>query len=107
MESAMNKEKFIEAIKARKEEVAHYQVNIDNYSAMIALLPCAWPEELLSHRETDPSLFLDQWSFEKIQLLSDLQFREKLRRTLTTERLEQRKSMLVLQVLEQKLEKMA
>jgi hypothetical protein len=107
MESTMNKEQLIEAVKARKEEVAHYQVNIDNYSAMIALLPGKWPEELLSHREADPSSFLDQWSFEDIQLLSDLQFREKLRRTLATERLEQRKALLVLQVLEQKLEGLA
>jgi hypothetical protein len=103
----MNKEQLAEVINVRKEEVAHYQVNIDNYSAMIAILPGVWPDRLLPHRDDDPSSFLDQWNFDEIQLLSDLQFREKLRRTLATERLEQRKSMLVLQVLEQRLEKMA
>ena len=98
----MNKEQLIEAIKQREAEIAHYQINIDNYSSMIALLP-QWPERLLLHRASDPVSFIEQWSFEEIQLLSDLQFKDKLERTLLTERLEQRKATFVLAALRQKL----
>jgi hypothetical protein len=99
----MNKEQLIEAIKQRESEIAHYQINIDNYTVMIALLP-QWPELLLSHRTADPVGFINDWSFKDIQLLSDLQFKDKLERTLLTERLEQRKATFVLKALQQKLE---
>jgi hypothetical protein len=99
----MNKEQLTEAIKQRKAEIAHYQVNIDNYTAMIGMLP-QWTEVLLAHRTADPVGFINDWSFEDIQLLSDLQFKDKLERTLLTERLEQRKATFVLKALQQKLE---
>ena len=98
----MNKEQLTEAIKQREAEIAHYQINIDNYSAMIALLP-QWPERLLPHRADEPVSFIEQWPFDEIQLLSDLQFKDKLERTLLTERLEQRKATFVLRALQQKL----
>lgn len=99
----MNEAQLTEAIKQREDEIAHYQINIDNYTAMIALLP-QWPERLLLHRTTEPVSFIEQWPFDEIQLLSDLQFKDKLERTLLTERLEQRKATFVLQALQQKLE---
>lgn len=94
----MNKKELSEEIKQREADIAHYQVNIDNYAAMIAMLP-EWPDELLPHRSAEPVSFIEQWPFEKIQLLSDLQFKDKLQRTLLTERLEQRKSVFVLEAL--------
>jgi hypothetical protein len=97
----MNKEQLQQALQQREQDVAGYQVNIDNYTAMIAMLP-EWPERLLPHRGAEPVSFLGQWPFEEIQLLSDLQFKDKLERTLLTERLEQRKSMFVLKALQQK-----
>lgn len=99
----MNKDQLTELIKQREADIAHYQVNIDNYAAMIAMLP-QWPEHLLPHRAEEPTTFIHDWPFEQIQLLSDLQFRDKLERTLLTERLEQRKSTFVLKALQQKLE---
>lgn len=99
----MNKEQLKQAIDQRVADIDHYQVNIDNYTAMIAMLP-EWPERLLPHRSAEPVSFLGQWPFEEIQLLSDLQFKDKLERTLLTERLEQRKSMFVLKALQQKVE---
>ena len=99
----MNKEQLTEAIKQREAEIAHYQINIDNYTAMIAMLP-QWPTQLLSHRTADPVSFINEWPFEDIQLLSDLQFKDKLERTLLTERLEQRKAAFVLKALQQKME---
>jgi hypothetical protein len=100
----MNQEQLREAIAQRNADIAHYQINIDNYEAMLAMLPSEWPAGLVAHRDSEPASFLDRWKFEDIQLLSDLQFREKLRRTLMTERLEQRKSKFVLRALQQKLE---
>lgn len=99
----MNKDQLIEVIKQREADIAHYQINIDNYTAMIAMLP-QWSEDMLPHRSVDPVSFISQWPFERIQLLSDLQFKDKLERTLLTERLEQRKSMFVLKALQQKME---
>jgi hypothetical protein len=99
----MNKEQLTEAIKQRETEIANYQINIDNYTAMIGMLP-KWTEVLLAYRTADPVGFINDWSFEDIQLLSDLQFKDKLERTLLTERLEQRKATFVLKALQQKLE---
>ena len=59
---------------------------------------------MLPHRAAEPVAFIEQWPFEEIQLLSDLQFKDKLERTLLTERLEQRKATFVLKALQQKLE---
>lgn len=98
----MNKEQLIAAIRQREDEISHYQINIDNYSSIIAMIP-DWPESLTDHRASDPVSFIGQWSFEKIQLLSDLQFKDKLERTLLTERLEQRKSKLVMAALRERL----
>lgn len=100
----MNKEQLLEAITQRKTDIAHYQINIDNYAAMIAMLPKEWPESLRAYRSAEPASLIDQWPFEDIQLLSDLQFKEKLERSLLTERLEQRKSAFVLKALQNRLE---
>ena len=100
----MDQKQLREVIAQRNADIAHYQVNIDNYEAMLAMLPSEWPAGLVAHRGSEPASFLDKWKFEDIQLLSDLQFRDKLRRTLVTEKLEQRKSIFVLLALQKKLE---
>jgi hypothetical protein len=99
----MNKEQLTEVIKQREAEIANYQINIDNYTAMIGMLP-KWTDTLVAYRTADPVGFINDWPFEDIQLLSDLQFKDKLERTLLTERLEQRKATFVLKALQQKLE---
>jgi hypothetical protein len=99
----MNKEQLTEVIKQREAEIANYQINIDNYTAMIGMLP-KWTDTLVAYRTADPVGFINDWPFEDIQLLSDLQFKDKLERTLLTDRLEQRKATFVLKALQQKLE---
>lgn len=98
----MNKEELNQLIKQRETDITHYQVNIDNYEAILFLLPKQWPKNLEPYHTEEPVSFIKDWSFEQIQLLSDLQFKDKLERTLLTERLEQRKSKLVLEALQQK-----
>lgn len=95
----MTKEELQQAIKIREADIANYQVNIDNYTAMIAMLPASWPARLEQYRSTAPVELSRLLPFEDIQTVSDLQFKEQLQNTLLTERLEQRKSMLVLAAL--------
>lgn len=99
----MTADELQQAIAQREADIAHYQVNIDNYTAMIGMLPKFWPADLAQYRNTPPVDLFEVLPFDLIQLVSDLQFKEKLERTLVTERLEQRKSMFVLKALQQKL----
>lgn len=99
----MTADELQQAIKQREADIAHYQVNIDNYTAMIQMLPQFWPADLAQYKTTPPVELFDVLPFDLIQHVSDLQFKDKLERTLLTERLEQRKSMFVLKALQQKL----
>jgi hypothetical protein len=91
------------AIKQREADIANYQVNIDNYTAIIDMLPTELPSRLVEHRNTAPVDLIKTFSFHDIQLLSDFQFRDKLSKMLLTERLEQRKSAFVLKALQLKI----
>lgn len=99
MESVMTKEELQQVIRVREADISHYQVNIDNYTAMIAMLPESWPAHLEQYRSAAPVELSDVLPFEDVQTVSDLQFKEQLKKMLLTERLEQRKSMLVLAAL--------
>ena len=77
----MTKQQLQEAIEQRESEVSGYQVNIDNYTRMIADLPCEWPDDLIGFKGKEISFI-----------------------TLRTERLEQRKSLLVLKIHKDQLE---
>ena len=96
----MNKEGLQQAIEQRETEVEGYQTNIDNYSLMIAELPSEWPDDLVEFKGKEikdiASLIADE---ECLMQVADLIFAEKLRYSLCTERLEQRKSKLILKVL--------
>jgi chaperonin cofactor prefoldin len=101
----MDKEDLQKAVEQREAEVAAYQVNIDNYSLMIEELPSEWPEDLIEFRGKEineiAALIDDE---ECLMQVGDLIFAEKLRFSLRTEKLEQRKSKLVLKVLKDRLE---
>ena len=96
----MNKEDLQKAIEQREAEVAAYQVNIDNYSLMLEELPSEWPEDLVKFQGKEikdiATLIADE---ECLMQVGDLIFAEKLRYSLCTERLEQRKANLILKVL--------
>ena len=86
-------------IEARKQDILNYQVNIDNYTQIIKLIPPDLPERLVSHAATAIEQLVDILPFEDIQQISDYQFRKKIATTLVSERLEQRKSQFVLEAM--------
>lgn len=83
----------------RDEEVAAYQLNIDNYTAMVAALdaalPAEWPQELLAFRGKAPDFVYANAPADKVEMLIDLGYRDRLRFLLRSERGEQRKTELV------------
>jgi len=99
----MTNEELQQHIAHRTAEINVYQVNIDNYTAMVAMLPKDCPARLTQYRSSSPIDLHGVLSFEDIQIISDLQYRERLERLLLTERLEQRKIKLLLDVLQQRL----
>jgi hypothetical protein len=89
------------ALTQRDDEIFGYQLNIDNYTRMIASLPSVWPEDLLHCRGTDiPTIIQTVEDDDMRVLIADLIFRDKLVTTLITEKLEQRKAILVREVVE-------
>jgi len=95
----MTPEQLQEAIEFRQKEISTYQVNIDNYGAMIGMLPAACPEHLKQFLEHDIKSLSVVMPFDDIQLISDFKFRKQLEQALVVEKLEQRKSWFVLQAL--------
>jgi len=88
------------ALTHRDAEIFGYQFNIGNYTMMIAALPSVWPDDLAHCRGTDIATIIQTVEDDdKRTLAADLLFRDKLLTTLATEKLEQRKAILVRQVL--------
>ena len=101
----MNKNQLTENIQARMDEVSGYQVNIDNYTAMLALLPSECPDRLAPYISSSIEALAETTiPFEDLEILSDLQFRKRMSSLLVSEKLEQRKAALVLTVLKARLE---
>lgn len=85
---------------ARELEVYSYQINIDNYTAMLAALPSdEWPASLSGYSSTAVADLPQSLSDEDIELISDYQYRDRLRTLLRTEKTEQTKSRRVLEAL--------
>lgn len=100
----MTPEFLQEAIAQREEEIQHYQVNIDNYTLMLQQLPSVWPDNLAHLKGSDISAVIAQIQDEEtIMLVTDLLFRDRLAATLITEKVEQRKAILIRDVLVQQL----
>lgn len=102
----MNVEQLQQLIQMRQQEIAAYQLNIDNYSTIVAALPSECPEHLKTYRNSSAQDLVGTVSEQDIQTIADLQFRDQLQKLLITERIEQRKSQLVKMALEQKLANM-
>jgi len=90
--AAQKKANLAKNIVAREHEVYGYQVNIDNYTALIALLPSEWPVELAQYQNLTPDQIVDQVPEVDIQEVSDLLFRAKILKLLKTETIEQGKA---------------
>lgn len=94
-----------EAVKGRDAEIANYQVNIDNYTRMLANLTFEWCEKTLPYRGKtikDIACEIDNDAFRT--LVADLLFKDNLTVLLRCEKLEQRKAIMVRQVLMDQLE---
>lgn len=97
----MKKDQLTQNIEARIAEVAGYQTNIDNYTRMIAKIGGEWCAESLPFKGLETQDIAKQIEDEALIVkVADLNFKEKLTQTLRTERLEQRKALLVLEVLQ-------
>ena len=92
-------------IEARIQEVAGYQTNIDNYTRMIALIHGEWDARTAQYRGKETAELVPLIANDDLLTqVADLVFKDKLTATLRTEKLEQRKAMLVLKVLQDQVE---
>jgi hypothetical protein len=77
----------------RELEVYQYQINIDNYTAMLAMLPQdSWPDALVSYKDVAIDKLPESFDDATVSLIADHQYRDRLRTLLRTEKVEQSKS---------------
>jgi hypothetical protein len=84
----------------REMEIYGYQLNIDNYSAMLAALPADdWPADLEAFRTIKTEDLPHDLSDEQVAQIGDYQYRDRLRVLVRTEKAEQNKSIRIRDVL--------
>lgn len=84
----------------RVDEVYQYQVNVDNYTVMLAALPTdEWPAHLAQYAAVTTDKLPWNMSDEDVDAVSDYQYRDRLRQLLRSERVEQGKARRVLEAL--------
>lgn len=85
---------------ARDREIFGYQVNIDNYTAMLAALPAGeWPIGIAQYKGASIESLPAELSDVDVQLVADYAYRDKIRQLLRSEQVEQGKSKRVLAAL--------
>lgn len=100
----MTKDQLTQNIEARIAEVAGYQTNIDNYTRMVAKITGSWCVSTKPLRGMDTQAMAAQRVTDDVLTkAADLNFRDKLLASIRAERIEQRKAMLVLEVLQDQL----
>ena len=88
----------------REMEVYSYQMNIDNYTTMMAAMSSEeWPEALSAWASTEIANLPATMSDEDVELISDLQYRDRIRSLIRTEKAEQNKARRVLEALKQQI----
>lgn len=84
----------------REREVHQYQINIDNYTAMLSDLPSdSWPEAIAQYKNAPSDAIPFDVSLEVVQLVADYQYRDRINQLLRSENIEQNKSKRVLNAL--------
>jgi hypothetical protein len=84
----------------REREVHQYQINIDNYTTMLAALPQGEPPaEILQYMSTKTEELPFDVPLETVQLISDYQYRDRIAYLVRTEAIEQGKAKRVLDAL--------
>ena len=77
----------------RELEIYQYQINVDNYGVMLAALPQGdWPEELIQYKDAAIDRLPESLDDESVGLVSDYQYRDRIRNLLRTEKVEQSKA---------------
>lgn len=85
-----------DSVVMREREIFSYDLNISNYTVMLASLPDDdWPEHLAQYKTST----LDQVPDEHDAIVADYQYRDRLRGLLKTEKAERNKSFRVYEVL--------
>ena len=93
---AQHKNNLADALVMREQELYQYELNITNYTAMLAELPTGeWPENLVQYRGKP----LDQVPDELDAEVDALNYRDRLRKLLKTEKAERAKSLRVYQTI--------
>ena len=84
----------------REMEIYGYQLNIDNYGAMLVALPAdAWPSDLEAFKSVKTEDLPHELSDDQVAQIADYQYRDRLRVLVRTEKAEQNKSIRVRDVL--------
>lgn len=84
----------------REREVHQYQINIDNYTAMLAVLPEGEPPaEILQYMSTKTEELPFDVSLETMQTIADYQYRDRIAYLIRTEIIEQNKSKRILEAM--------
>jgi hypothetical protein len=92
-----------QSIEMRENEVYQYQININNFESMIANLsglPTQWPAHLVQYRgmsRDEMAARIDD--DDELEIASGLAFRDELKARIRSEKMEQRKSKMVLDTL--------
>ena len=84
----------------REREVHQYQINIDNYTQMLEDLPQGEaPAEIAQYMSTKVEELPFDVPLETVQIVSDYQYRDRIRYLIRTEAIEQGKAKAVLNAL--------
>ena len=88
----------------REREVHQYQINIDNYNQMLTALPTGEvPADIAQYLNTQPDDLPIDMDIDDVMLISQYQYRDRLKKLLRTENIEQSKARAVLDSLKAQL----
>ena len=84
----------------REMEIYGYQINIDNYTTMLAALPADdWPADLEAFRSIKTEDLPHELTDDQVAQIGDYQYRDRLRVLVRTEKAEQNKSIRIRDVI--------
>jgi hypothetical protein len=84
----------------REREVHQYQINIDNYTAMLAALPQGEiPADIVPYMDTPTEELPSFIPLDTFQLIADYQYRKRITFLIRTEAIEQNKAKRILDAL--------
>jgi hypothetical protein len=77
----------------REMEIYQYQINVDNYTVMLAALPQdSWSDDLVQYKEAAIDKLPESLDDDTVLVISEHQYRDRIRNLLRTEKVEQSKA---------------